>query len=356
MNLEETKKYLKDHASLLDGAVHSFLDNEKKYADTVSPVAHEVLTFAESACIGGKRLRGTFVITAARMLGNDEVEDTLKIATIIELIHSAILIFDDVIDDSPLRHNHTTVHYQYFHAHKNRPGAFLFGQGVALSIAMVLEHVVFEAINNTKLPDATKIKLYSYLHRSFANTAYGELLDVYSFVYDNPPEEHILKVLDYKTAKYTYEMPLHTGAILANATQIDMNTIKQYSQHAGIAFQIIDDILGVFGEEESVGKSILSDIMEGKKTLLVNHLLSKGTAAQRELLQKGLGNKELNYDLFADIKQAFIDAGSKDYASQKARELMEKSNTVLRNPPKSWGKEQVEFLLGLNEYVLTRDR
>jgi geranylgeranyl diphosphate synthase type II len=357
MSPEETKAYLKERASLLDQLVIKFLDEEKSYAGTVvSPVAREVLEFAESACLGGKRLRGTFVMTAAEMLGCGNTEVVQQIATITELIHSAILVFDDVIDDSPLRHNSPTVHFHYFEKYQQKPNAFLFGQGVALSIALVLEHIVFERVSMLNLPDAVKVKLYAHLHRAFANTGYGELLDVYSFVYDNPSEEHILKVLDFKTARYTYEMPLHTGAILAGAGEKEMQIIHEYSKYGGIAFQVIDDILGVFGTAEAIGKSPLSDIQEGKKTILISHVLANGTAAQKNIIQRHLGNKQLTLDDLDEVKTVLTDVGSVDYARKMARDLMQTSNTIIEKQREVWNAKSVDFLLGLNEYVLTRNK
>jgi len=357
MSPEETKKYLNETALLLDNLVIKFIEDEKIYAQmNISDVATEVLTVAETACIGGKRIRGTFVLTAAEMFGAEITEEVRQVAAITEIIHSAILIFDDVVDDSPLRHNTPTVNYHYFEAHKNKPGAFLFGQGIAISIAIVLEHIIFEKVALLNLSDKLKVNLYQHLHRSFANTGYGELLDVYSFVYDNPSEEHILKVLDYKTARYTYEMPLHTGALLAGASENDMHIIHEYSKYGGIAFQIIDDILGVFGTEESIGKSALSDIQEGKKTILISHVLANGNNEQKAIISKYLGKKDLTLSELEEVKTILTEVGSLAYARTMARSLMEKSNAIIVKQKGIWNEKSVNFLLGLNEYVLTRNK
>jgi geranylgeranyl diphosphate synthase type II len=355
MTPEETKIYLKEKSNSIDGAIKTILDTEGRYANNISPVAKEVLDIASEACFGGKRLRGTFVLTAAEMLGKDIDETTQQVAAITELIHSSILLFDDVVDDSRLRRNIKTVHYHYYEKYQEKPGAYLFGQGVAISMALILEHVVFAKTATLPLDGEIKAKLLTHLHRAFANTAYGELLDVYSFVFDNPTEEHILKVLDYKTARYTYEMPLHTGAILAGATDTELHILSEYAKYGGVAFQIIDDILGIYGDEEAIGKSTLSDLQEGKKTILMSHILQHGTPSHIERIKKHLGNKDVSHADLEEVKQILTDAGSLDYSRKMAQELMDKSNNIMQKQIGTWKKEPVEFLLGLNEFVLTRN-
>jgi len=160
----------------------------------------------------------------------------------------------------------------------------------------------------------------------------------------------------YKTGKYTYETPLHTGAILAGASDDDLKALTEYAIPGGIAFQIQDDILGMFGDEYKIGKPADSDLSEGKKTLLIVKAFEKGDSLQKKILNKNLGSPKISSKDLREVRQIIIDTGSLEYSKKIALNLVNKAKERLQKYSHSnWIPEGREFLDGIADYMIKRD-
>jgi geranylgeranyl diphosphate synthase type I len=156
-----------------------------------------------------------------------------------------------------------------------------------------------------------------------------------------------------KTAKYTIEGPLHLGAILAGAKDELLDALSKYAVPVGIAFQIQDDILGIFGSEKKLGKPVGSDIEEGKQTLLVVKAGEKADRSQLKKMNYLLGKPNLNHREIEEFRNIITDTGSLDYAKNLARKLITKGKQALISAKIK--KETKDFLLGIADYMISRE-
>jgi geranylgeranyl pyrophosphate synthase len=183
----------------------------------------------------------------------------------------------------------------------------------------------------------------------------GQLLDMASTTGVEMTHGDILTVAERKTAYYSFQLPLETGALLAGASHDAIGPLAQYAVHAGIAFQLRDDVLGMFGDAKKMGKSVMSDLTEGKQTLLIKHALQNGDAAQQSTLRQALGNTELTDETFADCQQILIETGAlqatEDWAAREAAQAHDALDTC----PAEWPCSQIDFLRAVVSHSITRN-
>jgi len=156
-----------------------------------------------------------------------------------------------------------------------------------------------------------------------------------------------------KTAKYTFEGPLHLGATLAGAGDDFCNQLSEYAIPLGIAFQIRDDILGVFGDEKKTGKSAQSDIVEGKKTFMVNYAYKNATREQKQVLDSSLGNKNISASEIKKFRDVIIDTGALDKMEKYMQQLLLDSKKALSEM--SVPENVTKLFLGLADYLNKRE-
>ena len=211
-------------------------------------------------------------------------------------------------------------------------------------------------ITNTNFSSDYKIRALSKINQEFIDTGYGQIIDVFGEVMEKVDEKHVMLVHYYKTGKYTYETPLHVGAILAGAKEEELNVLTEYAIPAGIAFQMQDDILGMYGDEYRIGKPADSDLKEGKKTLLIVKALEKGNKKQKAILEDLLGKTHIKNEELELARKIIIDTGSLEYSKKTALRLVMKAKNKLNemaNP--KWSNRGKEFLEGIADYMINRD-
>ena len=225
---------------------------------------------------GGKRARPALVLAAYTGFGGSDLELALPVAVSFELLHTAFIIHDDVIDRDLTRRGSPNVAGE-FTLRAVRHGASIDQARVWATTAAILagDLALSEAHRAiATLPVAARIRgrLLDLLDRAIFVTAAGELADVTNTVERQPVTmAEILTTLEQKTALYSFEAPLQAGAILAGAPPRALDDLSRYGRLVGVAFQLADDVLGVFGDPAVTGKSALSDLREGKLTALIAH-------------------------------------------------------------------------------------
>lgn len=307
-----------------------------------APVAEIICEFTMR---GGKRIRPILVIMGYRLLKNsineNELNKVIKAACSVELMQSSFLIHDDIIDKADLRRNKPTVH-KMLSADK----AILAG-----NIAMEFGR---ELLLCSEFCEKDKIRALNKFNSIVEDTNYGQLLDIElsEKSLDDVSEADINNVHILKTAKYTIEGPLHLGALLAGACEDDLSKISEFAVPLGVAFQIHDDILGVFGEEEITGKPIFSDIEEGKKTLLVRYAFEHGTKTEKEVLSGLLGKKGINSDDFGKIKGILLKTKSLEHSKAMMSRLVGCAVKAIEDS--TFNDASKKFLLEFSDYLLRR--
>ena len=304
----------------------------------------------------GKRIRPILFYFGYIIAGGEKKSDALKTSVAVELIHSYLLIHDDIIDRDDFRHENHSMHYvctEYFQKRFSNVDSKHLGTSMAILVGDISSTYGYEVLTNSEFSVDLKMKALERMNKIISNTIIGESLDVMLAECTNVKEEKILEMQKYKTAKYTIEGPLHLGAILAGADEIFLNEISEFAIPMGIAFQIRDDIIGVFGNRDKTGKPVGSDLKEGKKTLLIAKALENANEDDRKFLMSVLGNENIDFEEIEKARKIIIDTGSLKYSEDKAEELISivKQKLDLLNI----SNEEKGFLIGLSDYIVKRD-
>ncbi|MDM7853495.1 polyprenyl synthetase family protein [Cellulomonas alba] len=268
------------------GAFDGFLAAGATRAGALGGEIAELWDALADAADGGARMRPALVRIAYEALGGRAPGGADEVAAAVEMLHQAFLMHDDVIDHDIVRRGRLNV-----------AGTFLAravaddappAQGAAYSAAAGIlagDLVLVGAYRQVMRAGAdarTTARLLDLFDEAVLETAAGELEDVRaSLGVDDLTEADVLRTAERKTAAYSFSLPLRAGGLLAGAPDAALGTLDRVGRNLGVAFQLRDDVLGVFGDEEAIGKSTLSDLREGKITALVLH--ARGTDLWAEL-------------------------------------------------------------------------
>jgi geranylgeranyl diphosphate synthase type I len=232
---------------------------------------------------------------------------------------------------------------------KNSPH---FGNSMAIIIGDTLAALGNKTILRSGFSEKLIIKTALRLQEIIALTVIGQVKDVHMEHLGNSSEKEILKMYEYKTARYTMEGPLHLGMILGGGKKRELETISVYATSIGIAFQIQDDILGIFGTEEKLGKSISSDIEKGKQTILLARALSSGNIRQKKELRAILKKKRILQGDREKFRKIIVETGSLEYTKKLADNYIKKGKESLDKAKIS--QKTKEFLLNLADFITSR--
>ena len=275
------------------------------------PLVREVAQYIVAA--GGKRLRPALLLLASGALGYRE-ETRLTLAAVVEFIHTATLLHDDVVDESKLRRGHETANAAFGNAASVLVGDFLYSRAFQMMVEVEDMRVM------RVLADATN------------TIAAGEVMQLMSSHDPQVDEGRYLEVIRRKTAKL-FEAAARLAAVLARSTPAIEEGLARYGAHVGTAFQVIDDVLDYSGDEAMIGKSLGDDLAEGKPTLPLIHVMRSGSAANQAVVRQAIvaGGR----DDFGAVLRAIRASGSLDYARAAAEREVEAAIAALAPLPQS---------------------
>jgi geranylgeranyl diphosphate synthase type I len=285
------------------------------------PAEAEVDIFLDILSRGGKRIRGALVMAGYEMCGGTNQAMIVQAARAIEMLHAYILIIDDIQDRAALRRGKPSAHEMlaaYHRKHHLKGDAMHAGMSLALMAALTGGHAAQAILANMDADPQLRLNAISITNRTMAVTAHGQTLDIMNELVESPSAQDIDRVLELKTAQYTIINPLHVGMVLAGAGCEATDAITPYGLHVGKAFQITDDILGLYGDEQELGKVPGDDVREGKGTILTRYALQHTVPLERAFLVKCLGNSKLSAKDFDRFKQIVEDSGALAYARSRA--------------------------------------
>ncbi|MFD0070821.1 polyprenyl synthetase family protein, partial [Streptomyces sp. NPDC127574] len=248
--------------------------------------------------------------------GTGAPDPGLKAAASLEMFDASMLIHDDIIDASDTRRGHPTVHRQ-----TGTDAAILIGD-LALILADDLLHSA--GFTPDQLTSALRVA-----NRLRADTVYGQYLDVLHAGQPPAELEPALAITHYKTAKYTIEGPLLLGAALAGADDGLRDTLSAYGIPVGEAFQLRDDLLGVFGDPNTTGKPALDDLREGKATVLMALALQNADPPQHSILRRHVGDPHLTHEAAAQICTILTDTGARTTVENMIAQRRQSALTLL---------------------------
>jgi len=351
---------LKAFKARLDPKIAAYFDSAIERADKEDLFVADALRYSrEFILAGGKRLRAAFMYYGYIGAGGKEEEKILATSMSIELVHAFLLVHDDIIDQDDTRHGIATLHRRYTDIGRMLfPGKDTehFGASIAIVMGDMLGAFGNDIIFSSQFPLEQKFQALSKLQDIVSYTVIGQVRDVFIEYMGKASEAEILSMYKNKTAKYTVEGPLYLGALLAGASKELLNGFSNYSIPLGIAFQIQDDILGIFGNEKRIGKPVGSDIVEGKITLLVSRALRDGTTEQKkriiEILALGKKLEEKDREEFQEIIKV---TGALDSTKQLAGEYIEEGKCALREIQNILNPRAYDFLFSITEYMMNRE-
>ena len=245
---------------------------------------------------GGKRLRPLLVLLAARACGYQQ-DQHITLAVVVEFIHTATLLHDDVVDTSDLRRGNPTANNKWGNSSSVLVGDFLYSRAFQLLVAIGQVNVM------DTLSNATNV------------IAEGEVLQLLNAKNPDVSEADYLHVILGKTAML-FEAASQTGAQLAHASAEQVDALRRFGRHLGIAFQLIDDLMDYAGNEATMGKNVGDDLAEGKPTLPLIHAMACATDDERTLIRQSI--RQGSCEHINEIQAILIRCGSLDYTRARA--------------------------------------
>jgi len=270
------------------------------------PLVSQIADYIISA--GGKRIRPALVLLLANAWGY-RGSDHHKLAAVIEFIHTATLLHDDVVDESDMRRGRKAANAIFGNAASVLVGDFVYSRAFQMMVS----------VNN--------MRIMQILANATNVIAEGEVLQLINMHDPDVTEERYLQVIRSKTAKL-FEAATELGSLIAGAPEADIVAAAEYGRSLGTAFQLIDDVLDYSGNAADTGKNVGDDLREGKPTLPLIYLLQHGTTQERELVRNCIehGNEEH----FDDILNAITSSGALEYTRMKAEQASQRACASLQ--------------------------
>ncbi len=341
MFLEELQRFRTDCDNFIsNGALKEYLLDvckEKcilKYVDTF--IRHSA---------SGKRVRAYLVKIGYELEGKSADDRIIPVAMSYELFQTGVLVHDDIIDNSRTRRFKPSMHVELGDNHNGVSKAICTGD-MGLMCAL-------DIIEASDYPESIKNACVRHQNRVFVSTIAGELKDIELSECDEYTMEDVIEMYSLKTAQYTISGPLVLGAILSGMSSDKIATLSEFGKNVGIAFQIKDDILGIFGDESKLGKPVISDLHEGKKTVLSAYFVDNASEEEKKLFDSIYGNPESTNEDLEKIRNMFVSSGTLDFANSECRNYTDKAAKILEKLDVT--RKSKELLYEMLDYMTNRN-
>ncbi|MGH3855103.1 MAG: polyprenyl synthetase family protein [Pseudonocardiaceae bacterium] len=287
----------------------------------------------------GKRLRPTFAWWGWRGAGGDRADPgaraVLRAVSSLELIHACALVHDDLMDDSTIRRGAPTVHVEFAARHRAAGWSGSperFGAATAILLGDLALAWADDMLRESELWPEQLHRAHPVWQAMRIEVLAGQYLDVLTQASGDEAPEAALRIDRYKTAAYTVERPLHLGAAIAGASPALVGAYRRFGADIGIAFQLRDDLLGMFGDPRVTGKPAGDDLREGKRTLLLAYGLraadEKRQSGAADLLRGAIGNPLVDETTVTEVRELLVEIGA---VAEMERRITTLTNSALGN-------------------------
>ena len=320
MNIDRIRTLIKSDMERVNSLIEESLYSE---VGLIDQLGHYIINS------GGKRLRPAVVLLSAKACGYDG-DQHINLAAIIEFIHTATLLHDDVVDASLLRRGHATANQRWGNEASVLVGDFVYSRAFQMMVktdSMRVMQILSEATNTI---------------------AEGEVQQLINRHDPETTKESYLEVIRNKTAKL-FEAASQLGAVISNRSEKEEQALAAYGRHLGTAFQLVDDVLDYSSSADELGKNIGDDLAEGKPTLPLLYAMWNGTAEEADIIKDAIENGGLNH--IDKIKSSINSTGAIDYTAKIANEEAELAINTLNNLPAS---EYLDALYALARFSVER--
>lgn len=343
---------------LVQRNIDEYLDARAPELASIAPELAPFVDFSREFLAGGKRFRALFcywgwqAVAAPDLFGDDssksaaEVSSVLLAATALEVFHAAALVHDDIMDNSDTRRGKPAAHrrFEALHRDNNWLGtAEPFGKSAALLLGDLLlgwsDELFSDGLQRLGSLEA-RIAARTEFNLMRTEVTVGQYLDILEeSAWARQPEAEQLsranRVIVYKSAKYSVEAPLAIGASLGGGSPAQVAALREFGLPLGVAFQLRDDMLGVFGDPAITGKPSGDDLREGKRTVLIAVARKRLPAGARRLLDELLGDPEITDSQVATLQSTIRDSGAVEEVEQIIDANMQRAISAIEDAPLS---------------------
>lgn len=313
ININDIKELASDDMAAVDSVIRERLQSD---VVLVQQLGHYIID------AGGKRLRPLLALLSARAFGY-QGETHRLLAAIIEFIHTATLLHDDVVDESDLRRGNETANALFGNAASVLVGDFLYSRAFEMMV------------------DVNDMRVMDILARTTNIIAEGEVMQLMNIHDADTTEARYIEVIHCKTAKL-FEAATRLGAVICKRSETEETAMANYGKHLGTAFQLIDDVLDYASSSEDMGKNVGDDLAEGKPTLPLIYAMAQGTEQQRELIKTAI--EKGGYELIDEVQAVIQQTGALAYTESVARREADLAIAQLRHLPQSRYRSALEAL------------
>ncbi|MGU3356350.1 polyprenyl synthetase family protein [Microbacterium sp. M4A5_1d] len=331
-----------DPISTVSQRLESFAAERRAEAADLGAEAVDFVDRAFVAVAGGKRLRARFLTAGHAVAGvSSDDADIAGVAASLEIFHAAALVHDDLVDNSDTRRGRPAAHRALEEAHR-RSGwlgdADAFGRAAAILLGDLLiawsDDLLEEAVDGHRFASDVR-RQYATMRR---DVTVGQYLDVaeeaaWATAPDHEHAARALRVASYKSARYSVQQPLLIGAALGGATAAQREALAEFGHSVGLAFQLRDDVLGVFGDPAVTGKPSGDDLREGKRTVLIAYAREAMDADGRADLDAALGDRALDEATIRRLQRVIDESGAVQRLEQEIAQLAAAADAALDDAP-----------------------
>lgn len=321
----------------VEAALAEFLARQRAHLSAVDQALVPIAEALEGFVLGGgKRLRPAFAYWGFRGAGGADSGELVATVAALELVHASALIHDDVMDQSDTRRGGPAVHRRFAARHRTgrwRGDPEQFGTAAAILLGDLCLVWSDQLLHTGGLAPDTLARARPVFDRMRTELTLGQYLDVLAQATGDTTVARALTVARLKSASYTVERPLLLGAALAGAAAPVVTAYAGYGPPLGEAFQLRDDVLGVFGDPARTGKPAGDDLREGKRTFLVATAFETADPTARKVLERGLGDPELDRAGVDRLREVISSTGALDRTERRITELTGTALAALAGAP-----------------------
>ena len=332
----ETKATVTSVRSAVEEELAIFLNFESAYLNTIStelsPVSEALTAFLLDS---GKRLRPLFAYAGFTAAGGSLEKPVVRAMAALELLQACALIHDDLMDGSDTRRGKPSIHrhFETIHVQDELDG---FAPQYGLSAAVLLGDLALvwsdQMLNSAGLTTEQFARVFPYYNEMRVELMAGQFLDIHEQTQKTTSVDRSMKIARYKSGKYTIERPLHLGAAMTTSASPEVfAALSAYGLPLGEAFQLRDDLLGVFGDPSVTGKPAGDDLREGKRTVLIAMTNDRQSEAQREIARKHFGKPDLDAQGVEILREIIESTGARAELEATIERLTDQALTAAQS-------------------------
>ncbi len=334
----EVKTTIESVRAEIRGALAQYLAGQRSYLTSIASELVPVCDALDEFLLdGGKRLRPLFAYAGVLAAGAQPTPEIIRAISSLELLQACALIHDDLMDRSDTRRGKPAIHRHFENLHQSQAMnglATQFGESAAVLLGDLALVWSDQMLNTSAIPTNSLLAAHRIHDEMRIELMAGQYLDVREAGENSYSAERSLRIARYKSGKYTIERPLHIGAVIgkpdAHAPLLD--ALSRYGLPLGEAFQLRDDLLGIFGEPSVTGKPAGDDLREGKRTVLIAMTLEALNESEKSELLSHLGRADISAAKVEELRALIIKSGAQDKVEKLIEELTQESIAAIEDP------------------------